>query len=302
MSERLYRIQKAAELTGVSQELIRAWERRYGVVSPERTDAGYRLYSNQDVAVLKRLKALTDGGLSISQAARTVPELLRELATERELSASAETSRDPSLVRWQVEILAAAERLDQVRIDEVLDEALSALTPLAAFDALIVPVLHEIGERWHAGQLGVAQEHLATQALRTRVLSLLHGAPAGGTRHVVVACFPEEQHEIGALGAALRFRYAGFRVTFLGQCTPVSELGAVVARCRPVLVGVSAVTDEGRSAFEAAAAELRNIIPEDTLVLLGGRAALMHRTVADRFGFRIFDRARWRGLVDGLSP
>lgn len=301
MSDSLYRIQKAAELTGVSEELIRAWERRYGILNPERTDSGYRLYSEQDVAVLKRLKALTDSGLSISQAARLVPDLVRELEEQRARTVEAPSDAASPLDRWQAEILSAAERLEQRRIDAILDEALSALTPLVAFDGLIVPTLQEVGERWHRAELGVAQEHLATQALRTRVLSLLHGAPMGGARHVVVACFPEEQHEMGALGAALRFRYAGFRVTFLGQRTPIAGLGTVVAQVRPVAVALSAVTDEGAVAFEAAASAIRKVVPTDTLVVLGGRAAALHRNIAERWGLRLYDRAEWGGLVRELT-
>ncbi len=279
MAERTYRIHVAARLSGVREELIRAWERRYGVPRPERTPSGYRVYTEGDVALLKRLKQLTEEGVSIREAVTLLP---RPERAEGEVSAAWREA-------WRDAVLAAAERYDQRRISEVLDEVLSALSPLKAFNEVLAPVQREVGARWQAGKLTVAQEHLVSQVVRARVVSLLHGAPeTEGRRHVVLACFPDEEHEIGLQGVALRLRHMGLRVTLLGQRVPAEELGQLVARVRPAWVGLSAVTDTGASAFEETLARVMAALPSGVPVWLGGPAAQAHAEAGARHGARVF--------------
>ncbi|HZI03095.1 MAG TPA: MerR family transcriptional regulator, partial [Archangium sp.] len=193
MAERTYRIHVAAELSGVRVELIRAWERRYGVLAPRRTPSGYRVYTDRDVALLRRLKQLTEEGVSISEAATMLPQLLEELDTAPPAPEPVSQASATSLTAWRDEALAAAVALDQRRVSQVLNEVLAALTPLKAYEQVLVPLQREVGERWHAGAFSVAQEHLVTQEVRARLISLLHAAPDSGRRRVVLACFPEEQ-------------------------------------------------------------------------------------------------------------
>jgi DNA-binding transcriptional MerR regulator/methylmalonyl-CoA mutase cobalamin-binding subunit len=294
MSERTYRIHIAAELSGVREDLLRAWERRYGVLAPQRTASGYRVYTERDVALLKRLKQLTEQGVSIREAAAMVPRLREEL----EAGGAAEPVSATRVEAWQAEALAGAESLDQGRVSAVLDEVLAALPPLRAHDEVLVPLLREVGERWHAGALSVGQEHLVTQVVRARLISLLHAAPQGGSRRAVVACFPDEQHEVGLLGVALRLRHAGWGVTLLGQRVPAGEVGRLAAERRAEMAGLSAVTDEGAEAFEATLARILEGIPQGTRVWAGGRAAQAHREVAERLGVRVFTSAQdWSALV-----
>ncbi|RKG80253.1 MerR family transcriptional regulator [Corallococcus exercitus] len=289
MAERTYRIHIAAELSGVRVELIRAWERRYGVLVPERTPAGYRVYTDRDVALLRRLKALTDEGVAISEAAKLLPQLRAELdvppppvpdRSEERLGARPE--------EWRAEVMAAAEAYDQPRVARVLDEVLAALPPLKAFEDVLVPVQREVGDAWHAGALSVAQEHLVTQVVRERLVSLLHGAPRGGRRHAVLACFPDEEHEIGLLGAALRLRYAGMRVTLLGQRVPAHDLSETVARAKPDVVGLSAVMNRGATVFEDVLTRLQGALPKGLPLWVGGPAAQAHADVCARLGVRLF--------------
>jgi MerR family transcriptional regulator, light-induced transcriptional regulator len=290
MAERTYRIHIAAELSGVRVELIRAWERRYGVLAPERTPAGYRVYTDRDVALLKRLKALTDEGVAISEAAKLLPQLRAEL--DAEPPAPARDVRDDGTgaqpEAWRAQVLTAAEAYDQPGVSRVLDEVLAALPPLKAFEDVLVPLQREVGERWHAGTLTVAQEHLVTQVVRERLVSLLHAAPQGGDRHAVLACFPEEEHEIGLLGAALRLRHAGMRVTLLGQRVPSQDLAETVARAKPDVVGLSAVTNRGATVFEDVLGRIRQALPRGLPLWVGGPAAQAHAEVCERLGVRLF--------------
>ncbi|WP_164008452.1 MerR family transcriptional regulator [Pyxidicoccus trucidator] len=298
MAERTYRIHIAAELSGVRVELIRAWERRYGVLNPERTPAGYRVYTDRDVALLKRLKKLTDEGVAISEAAKLLPQLLAELDAEP-LPPAVGSGRGENLVAWQEAALSAARVYDQARVSAVVDEVLSALPPLRAFDEVLAPLQREVGERWHAGRLTVSQEHLVTQVVRARLVSLLHAAPMGGARHAVLACFPDEEHELGLLGVALRLRHSGTRVTLLGQRMPAVDLGLAVAELRPDFVGLSVVNDRGAEAFQDTLSQVVKALPRGVPLWVGGPAAQAHLEVCVRLGVRVFsDEDDWLKLAE----
>jgi MerR family transcriptional regulator, light-induced transcriptional regulator len=295
MAERTYRIQVAAELSGVPVELIRAWERRYGVLMPRRTPSGYRVYTDRDVALLRRLKQLTTQGVSISEAATMLPRFLAELDEAPSLTEPSLTS----VQAWKVEILTAAQVLDQSRVSEVLDEVLAALSPLKAYEEVLVPLQREVGERWHSGLFSIGQEHLVTQEVRARLINLLRAAPSRGQRHAVLACFPEEQHEMGLLGAALWLRHAGLTVTLLGQRVPPGDVGRMATTLKADLVGLSAVTDHGLEAFEGSLTRILAGIPRGTPVWLGGQAALLYRDTVERQGVQVFESDEdWSRLLN----
>ncbi len=305
MSDRRYRIQKASELSGVSEELIRAWERRYAVIAPQRTEGGFRLYSDEDVEVLRRLRRLTREGTPIGEAAKLVPLMREELLWHLDAlpvgaSGGGRGPAEPRLERWRSEILEAAEARDPSRAERALDESLTALPPLRVFDEVVAPALREVGDRWHAGRLGVDQEHLATQVLRRRLESLLHGAPAGGAGHVVCACFPDETHELGALGTALRMRHLGMRVTYLGQRTPADALGRFVRATGTRAVALSCVVDPGAEAMDEALDALRTALPKRVRVLVGGPGAAAHPYALEQRSFRLF-RDDWEDALRWLS-
>ena len=300
MAERTYRIHVAAEFSGVRVELIRAWERRYGVLSPRRTPAGYRVYTDRDVALLRRLKQLTEQGVSISEAATMLPQLLADIDAARPGVAPPQEPGPVSMSSWREDILAAVRALDQRRVAETLDDVLAALSPLRAYEDVLVPLQREVGDLWHAGLFSVGQEHLVTQEVRARLISLLHAAPNKGRRHVLLACFPDEQHEMGLLGLALRMRHAGMTVTMLGQRTPGEEVRRMAEAIKVDLVGLSAVMDPGAEAFEVVLQGVMDGMPPEIPVWVGGRGALANRALCERWKARVFEGpADWALLLGG---
>lgn len=293
--ERTYRIRVAAELSGVSEGLIRAWERRYGVLKPRRTASGYRSYTSADIEVLKQLKRLTEEGVAIAEAVKLLPQIRREVKEGRE---HPKPPKPGQLAKWRSDVLHAAESLDQQRIEQILEEAMARLRPVSFFDDLVMPLLREVGDRWHAGTLSVAQEHLVTQTARQCLLALIHRAPHQARHHVVCACFPKEDHELGLLGVALKFRHAGWRVTFLGARTPAEYVGQVVKAIHPDLVALSCVADEGTGPFEATLRAIVVTLPHSSRVVVGGAASLKYHSVAASLGVQtVTDDHEWNELL-----
>jgi methanogenic corrinoid protein MtbC1 len=243
------------------------------------------------------MKQLTEEGVAVSEAVRLLPQLQRELG-ETGAPQAGEVGAT-HLETWREAVLAAAEAYDQIRASAVLDEVLGALPPLKALDEVLAPVQREVGERWHVGRLTVVQEHLVSQVVRARMMTLLQSSPENeGGRHAVLACFPEEEHEIGLLGTALRLRHSGLRVTLLGQRVPADALGGSVARLRPALVGLSAVMDQGTAVFEATLSSVLDALPKGVPVWVGGAAAEAHREVCERLGARVFgSESDWAALL-----
>ncbi len=290
---RTYRIGVAAERAGLSEEVLRAWERRYHVVTPSRTPGGYRVYTDADIALLRRLRQLTHEGVAIGEAAAMVPDLRREIAANHDGEADV-----TQVTRWRDAILDAATELDQEAVDRVLDAALAVLSPLRMYEQLVVDLERGIGERAAEGTPGLAQERLVNQAVRARLLGLLRTAPSGSRRHVVCACLPEEEHDVGLLGAALRFRHAGHRVTFLGARTPIDHLLHVVRTLRPQLVALSCVYDIGAATLRRTLAAITSGLPRGTRTIIGGAAADRHHSICTKLGVTVVTTdATWSRLL-----
>jgi MerR family transcriptional regulator, light-induced transcriptional regulator len=293
--EPTYRIHVAAEMSGLSEGLIRAWERRYGVLKPRRTSSGYRAYTTADIELLRRLKALTENGVAIADAVALVPQLKREVKDSTEARKAPEEEQQQ---QWRDDVLAAADRLDQRAIEVVLDQAVASLPPLRFFENIVAPLLREVGQRWHAGRITVAEEHVVTHVVRERLLGLLQHAPHRARAHVVCACFPDDEHELGVFGAALRFRHAGWRVTVLGARTAGAHLARVVETVRPQVVALSAIVDPGPEAFEKSLTAFLALVPPQTRVVVGGAAAASNRPVVASSGATLIDTAEaWEALL-----
>jgi MerR family transcriptional regulator, light-induced transcriptional regulator len=222
-----YTVNEVEERTGVQATTLRQWERRYGVPRPERSPSGYRLYSDDDIALIEAMKGFIAEGVPASRAAELAKQPLA-------------TGPRP-LEDLREELLGALLDLDESRADRVLSEAY-ALHPV---DAVMLELLQgamiEIGRRWQEGAVSVSVEHFASAYVSGKLRALLNLSADGKTgASVIVACAPLEQHELGALVLAVMLRRAGYRVFYIGANTPVADLAEMTVRLNPSAVLISA--------------------------------------------------------------
>jgi MerR family transcriptional regulator, light-induced transcriptional regulator len=222
------RIGELARRTGTSPELLRAWEQRYGLLRPSRSDGGFRLYSDQDEARVSRTKALIAQGLSASEAARRALVLGGGSPEEEADVASTEG--------LAVELREAMDRFDEEGADRALDRILAALSVETAMQDVLLPYLHVLGDRWATGEVSVAQEHFASSLIRGRLLGLARGWGVGGGPSLLLACPPGEEHDLGLIMFGIAAWRRGWRITYLGQDTPIATIDQAVEVVQPALV------------------------------------------------------------------
>lgn len=251
------RIGELARRAGVSPELLRAWERRYGLLRPARSPGGFRLYSDDDERRIRRMTEYLAEGLSAAEAAR------RALAEP----APGPATGGGGLGQTAAALGRALEGYDETAAHELIDAALASYGIETVLDEIIAPTLRTLGERWQAGEVTVAQEHYASNLLRGRLLGLARGWGRGVGPVAVLACPPGEQHDLPLIMVGLSLRASGWRIAFLGSDTPVETLERAVAALEPRAVVVSSTIPEHLAAARRDLARLA----AKTSVYVGGR-------------------------------
>jgi MerR family transcriptional regulator, light-induced transcriptional regulator len=209
-------ISTVSALLGIPVPTIRSWERRYGFPAPSRTQGRHRRYSREEVELLRALRDAITRGHPAGEAVRIV-------------AANAAGGGKPR-TRYLDDVLAAAMRLDPTALRRALDDATESLGVDAAIDDVALPAMHEIGSRWTAGTCDVAQEHLATDGVRTWLarLSAMVPPPHRGAT-LVLACGPKDLHSIGLEAFGVLLARAGWSVRVLGPLTPADAIASAVA-------------------------------------------------------------------------
>ena len=271
-----YRINVVAELTGVPAPTLRAWERRYGIPTPARTAASYRLYSDVDVAELKRLRDLCASGMAIAEAARLV-------RSDREavvlvVPPVGDLPSAPTLVLESV--LAAVIDFDPQRIQREVLRALFIGNARETYDLVLAPALRRIGELWHEGKVSVAQEHLASEIIHGVTSSLVRlSQPSEPRWRVLLACVEDEQHFLGLHGVAIQMASWGIESIILGARTPPQAIADAIAYLNPDAIGLSITI--GREAGQ------REEPLEAYVVAFGGRPWFVGGAAATNLAERI---------------
>jgi DNA-binding transcriptional MerR regulator len=244
------RIGALSDRVGVSPELLRAWEQRYGLLQPLRSDGGFRLYSSADEQRVRAMRRHLSAGVSAAQAAR--------LALAETLADDASST---GLATLPGELRAALDRLDEPGAHAALDRLLASLTIEAVLRDVLLPYLRELGERWERGEISVAQEHFASNVLRGRLLGLARGWGNGSGPTTVLACAPGEFHDLPLMMFGLVLAGRGRSVTYFGPDTPVATIREALAALHPDRVVISATAGRRLRAAKAELAELAREVP-----------------------------------------
>ena len=264
----MYTIKHASEVTGVSVATLRAWERRYGIVTPRRTEAGYRLYDAEAVHALRVMTRLVMDGWAPRQAAA---ETLRRIESGDDAAPvvldDAGDSAEPVETAAFVD---AAARLDAVTLAEVLDERFSRGSFESVVDGWLMPALQALGEGWAQGRVSVAGEHLAASAVQRRLAAAYDAAAsrASGPR-VIVGLPPGARHELGALAFATAARRAGLAASYLGADLPAADWSLAVTAHRAAAAVLSAARGTELDGLRSVVTRLRADSP-DLVVAVGG--------------------------------
>lgn len=257
----------AARQTGLTPDLIRAWEKRYAVVAPRRGPRGARLYSADDIARLRMLRQLVNAGRQIGDIARLAPRELQALAANETRPDERPEARVPD------RLLQALERFDADAIYRELGQSLLAIGAAAFVREVAGPLLIDVGERWADGRLSIADEHLVSGLMRNLLGGLVHARSGRSGPRIILATLPGEHHDLGLVMAGLLAVDAGLSLYFLGAEVPVEDIVRSARRAEAAVVGLSLV-DGGNQA--RALTGIRGVargLPASSELWLGGRAA-----------------------------
>ena len=217
-----HRIGEFARRVGVTPELLRAWEQRYGLLRPVRTPGGFRLYGEEDAERVARMRRGLEEGLSAAEAARAALET--------------PPSADHLLDDARARLMSAIEAYDEAAVQAALDDGLAAFGLEAFVRNLILPTLTAVGRGWEQGSVEISQEHFASNLIRGRLLSLARLWGRGSGPLALLACAPGEQHDTTLLAFGLILRSYGWRILFLGADTPLSTLQDAASTTAPAVI------------------------------------------------------------------
>ena len=307
-AEHKHGIKTVAIQTGLTQFVIRAWEKRYNVVTPLRTETNRRLYSDADISRLTLLRLATEAGHSIGRIAKLPTEELLELTgTDGTVVQLSETSKEggsqaAALRSCIASCIAAVKQFDTQALESTLFGASITFSQPVFLEKLIVPLMREIGEQWQTGTLRIAHEHLAAAVVRTLLGNIRQGSDISDAMPNLVVATPRGQlHEIGALIAGITAASQGWQVTYLGPNLPTEEIVGCAVQNEAKAIGLSIIypTDDPHLANELR--KLRRGIQEHVALFIGGSGAIAYARVISSIGaVRINDMSTFRNKLEAL--
>lgn len=261
--ETTFPVRVAARMTGLTPELLRAWERRYGAVEPLRTEGGTRRYTADHLQRLQLLRQAVDAGHRISDVARMDAETLLSIVTREDGRGAA----------WVEEVIVSLGQLDSERARSLFEDRAATVGMEAFAREEALPLLYEIGERWRAGEFSVAGEHLATSLIRSMLTGQLFSKKADASGPAIVFATPSgEDHDMGLLIAALTAAEAGASVTFLGANMPADDLVRCAISSHADVLALGLVTLPPEVAMPILET-IRASLPRHIEIWLGGAGA-----------------------------
>jgi len=282
-------IRTVASLTGVNPVTLRAWERRYNLITPHRTPKGHRLYTRENVEFIKQILELLAQGISISQ----VKPLLEQ--TPAEIAATSSADPGEAWRSYQQAMLKAVEVFDEFALDNAYNDALSLYPVDVVSQQLTTPILRILGEHWRDTDSGIAQEHFFSVYLRNKLGTRIHHVNQRSKGpQLLLACLPGEYHEIGLLFFSLASANIGYRVLLLGANTPLEQLPAVLDKRNCSGVVLSCTSRPSRSVLDNDLPELVKKV--NVPVFVGGSCATRSRKKIEMAGAICLDEGIGSGL------
>ncbi len=285
----LFNTKAVVQQTGIAAPTLRAWERRYMILSPERAQNDYRLYSERDIAIIRWLKVYIDTGMSISQSIALFRHLEREeeqleetaqpanptapqLETVGRINAS-QTQTPYNMHLVQERLLLAFNELNEVTARQEMASVL-AIYPIEQVCAeLITPTLWEVGRRWEQGIITVSIEHFASTFFHGLLTNMFHATPTSNTNPLVIACCaPGEAHALAPLMLALLLRRNGLRVAYLGQSIETAGLLQTIQQLSPVMLCISVTICSFLGATIELGQKLQELPSPRPIFIFGGHA------------------------------
>lgn len=278
-----YPIKVVSQMTGLSEFVIRAWEKRYDAVVPSRTETNRRLYSEEDIEKLRLLNEAVHKGHNIGGIANlTIQNLKSILEKETSLDqklTSQNTNQDQnqnvdSILSSCIESVKA---YDGHELETILLKASSKFSQPVLIEELIAPLVYKLGELWHEGIIRVANEHLATGVIRSFLAHLMESNSPDENAPIIISATPRGQdHELGAMFVGVTAASLGWKVIYLGPNLPVEEISAVAVSLEAKVVALSIVYPGDDQKLKLELLNLRRILPENTSIIVGGRAATQY--------------------------
>lgn len=305
MADAHHSIKIVARRTGLTAHVIRIWEKRYGAVEPDRTDTNRRLYSEEQIERLSLLRDITQGGHSISHVAKLPLAKLKGLATQAAgphrtvATTKARISATPSYLE---ECVDAVKTLNSLALEDTLKRAAISLGAQGLLQRVVAPLAQTIGELWRDGSITAAHEHFASAVIRIFLGHAAKSFSGADNAPVVVVATPTGQlHELGALLVGAAAANLGWHVTYLGASLPAAEIAGAAKQNNARAVALSLVYPEDDSRLDGELTRLREMLPEEIILLVGGRAMPAYRDVLEKIGaLQMKDLAHLIATLDDL--
>lgn len=282
-----YPIKVVSRQTGLSQHVIRAWEKRYGVVTPQRTETNRRSYTSEDIHHLTLLKLAVDNDYSISSVAELTTERLEALVSEAlpsqatNQAVTGQSEVDPAALYETC--LDAVMEFDSGKLEDGLTQASLALTQPVLLEQVIIPLMVSIGERWREGSIRIMQEHLSTAVIGGFLTSQRQRyRPSPSAPVIVVATPAGQQHQVGALIVALVAAAEGWKVVYLGADLPAEEVAAACIKEQARAVALSLVYPAEDPQLHLELERIKSLLPAETRMIIGGRVSEHYTAVIQK--------------------
>ncbi len=276
----LFNTRAVSQQTGIAAPTLRAWERRYMILSPQRAQNDYRLYSERDIAIIRWLKAHVDEGMSISQAIalfRHLEEEQNQLYQHNSVTQGNTSPATYDLHFVQKHLLEAFTRLDEDTASRLMASILAIYPLEQVCRELVTPTLWEIGRLWEQGLISVSIEHFASAFFHGLLTNLLHVTPTNNTNPLVITCCaPGEVHELAPLMISLLLRRAGLRVAYLGRSIETAGLLQTARQLSPALICVSVTLISVLEAVIELGLKLQELPPPRPAFIFSGQVFMQH--------------------------